>query len=57
MIKTRTIKVKIIENEEIILAMTMTIMIITTIIMKIIAIIMMRMNNVKNVKIEQKVFK
>ena len=50
MIKTRTIKVKIIENEEIIMAMTMTIMIITT-------IIMMRMNNVKNVKIEQKVFK
>ena len=39
MIKTRKIKVKSIENEEIIMAMTMT----KTIITKIIMIIMMRM--------------
>ena len=39
MIKTRKIKVKSIENEEIIIAMTMT----KTIITKIIKIIMMRM--------------
>ena len=41
MIKTRLIKVKSIENEEIIMAMTMTKIIITTVIMKIIIIIMM----------------
>ena len=39
MVKTRTIKVKSIENEEIIMAMTMT----KTIITKIIITIMMRM--------------
>ena len=44
MIKTRKIKVKSIENEEIIMAMTMTkIIITTTVIMKIIIIIMMIM--------------
>ena len=44
MIKTRKIKVKGIENEEIIMAMTMTKIIITTkVIMKIIIIIMMIM--------------
>ena len=43
MIKTRPIKVKSIENEEIILAMTMTKIIITTVIMKIIIIIMIMM--------------
>ena len=41
MIKTRIIKAKSIENEEIIMAMTMTKIIITTVIMKIIIIIMM----------------
>ena len=41
MIKARIIKVKSIENEEIIMAMTMTKIIITTVIMKIIIIIMM----------------
>ena len=41
MIKTRLIKVKSIENEEIIMAMTMSKIIITTVIMKIIIIIMM----------------
>ena len=43
MIKTRIIKIKSIENEEIIMAMTMTKIIITTAIMKIIIIIMMIM--------------
>ena len=43
MIKTRLIKVKSIENEEIIMAMTMTKIIITTVIMKIIIITMMIM--------------
>ena len=43
MIKTRKIKVKSIENEEIIMAMTMAKLIITTAIMKIIIIIMMIM--------------
>ena len=41
MIKTRLMKVKSIENEEIIMAMTMTKIIITTVIMKKIIIIMM----------------
>ena len=41
--KTRLIKVKSIENEEIIMAMTMTKIIITTVIMKIVIIIMMIM--------------
>ena len=43
MIKTRLIKVKSIENEEIIVAMTMTKMIITAVIMKIIMIIIIIM--------------
>ena len=43
MIKTRLIKVKSIENEEIIMAMTMIKTIITTAIMKIIIITMMIM--------------
>ena len=43
MAKTRKIKIKSIENEEIIMAMTMTKTIITTVIMKIIVIIMMIM--------------
>ena len=43
MIKTKIIKVKSIENEEIIIAVTMTKIIITTVIMKIIKIIMMAM--------------
>ena len=43
MIKTRIIKVKSIENEEIIIAITMTKIIITTVIIKIITIIMMTM--------------
>ena len=43
MIKTRIIKVKSIGNEEIIIAVTMTKIIITTVIMKIIKIIMMAM--------------
>ena len=43
MIKTRIIKVKSIENEEIIIAITMAKIIITTVIMKIIKIIMMTM--------------
>ena len=43
MIKTRKIKVKSIENEEIIMAMTIAKLIITTAIMKIIIIIMMIM--------------
>ena len=41
MIKTRLIKVKSIGNEEIVMAMTMTKIIMTTVIMKIIMIIMM----------------
>ena len=41
MIKTRLIKVKSIESEEIIMVMTMTKIIMTTVIMKIIMIIMM----------------
>ena len=55
MIKARIIKVKSIENEEIIMAMTMT-KITTTVIMKIIIIIMMRImririgNRKKNIK-------
>ena len=40
MIKTKLIKVKSIENEEIIMAMTMTKIIIPTVIMKIIIIMM-----------------
>ena len=40
MVKTWKIKVKSIENEEIIIAMTMTKIIITTVIMKIIIVIM-----------------
>ena len=49
------IKVKRIENEEIMMAMTMTKIIITTVIMKIIIIIMMIMRNkigiqIKNIK-------
>ena len=56
MIKTRIIKVKSIENEEIIMAMTITKIIIATVIMKIIVIIMMviriKIRNHKNVKIE-----
>ena len=43
MVKTRKIKVKSIENEEIIMAMTMAKTIITIVIMKIIIIIMMIM--------------
>ena len=43
MIKTRLIKVKSIENEKIIMAITMTKIIITAVIMKIIIIIMMLM--------------
>ena len=43
MIKTRILKVKSIENEEIIIAITMTKIIITTAIMKIIITIMMVM--------------
>ena len=43
MIKTRILKVKSIENEEIIIAITMTKTIITTVIMKIIITIMMVM--------------
>ena len=43
MIKTRIIKARSIGNEEIITAMTMTKIIITTVIMKIIIIIMMKM--------------
>ena len=43
MIKTRLIKVKSIENEEIIMAMTMTKIIIITVIMKIMIITMMIM--------------
>ena len=43
MIKTRKIKVKSIENEEIIIAMAMAKIIITTVIMKIIIIIMKTM--------------
>ena len=43
MIKTRTIKIKNIENEEIIIAIAMTKIIITTVIMKIITIIMKTM--------------
>ena len=43
MIKTRTIKVKSIENEELIIAVTMAKTILTTVIMKIIIIIMMTM--------------
>ena len=43
MIKTRLIKVKSIENEEIIMAMTMTKIIMTAVIMKKIMIIMMIM--------------
>ena len=43
MIKTRIIKVKSIENEEIIIAITMTKIILTTVIRKIIIIIMMTM--------------
>ena len=43
MIKTRILKVKSIENEEIIIAITMTKIIITTVIMKIIITIMMVM--------------
>ena len=56
MIKTRIIKVKSIENEETIMAMTMT-KITTTVIMKIIIIIMMMRimrikigNRIKNIK-------
>ena len=51
MIKTRLIKVKSIENEEIIMAMTMTKIIMTTVIMKIIMIIMMIMR----IKISNKI--
>ena len=43
MIKTRIIKVKGIKNEEIIMATTMTKIIITTVIMRVIKIIMMIM--------------
>ena len=43
MIKTRIIKVKSIDNEEIIIAITMAKIIITTVIMKIIMIMMMTM--------------
>ena len=43
MIKTRTIKIKNIENEEIIIAIAMTKIIITTVKMKIITIIMKTM--------------
>ena len=43
MIKTRILKVKSIENEEIIIAITMTKIIIATVIMKIIITIMMVM--------------
>ena len=43
MIKTRIIKVKSIENEEIIIAITLTKIMLTTVIMKIIIIIMMTM--------------
>ena len=43
MIKARLIKVKSIENEEIIMAMTITKIVITAVIMKIIIIIMMIM--------------
>ena len=43
MLETRIIKVKSIENEEIIIAITMTKIIITTVIIKIITIIMMTM--------------
>ena len=46
MIKTRIIKVKSIENEEIIIAVTMTKIIITTVIMKIIIIIMIMRNKI-----------
>ena len=45
MIKTRTIKVKSIENEEIIMAMTMTKTIITNIIILIIIIIRIKFDN------------
>ena len=45
MIKTRLIKIKSIENEEIIMAIAMTKIIVITIIMKIILIIMMIMRN------------
>ena len=43
MIKTRIKKVKIIENEDLIMAITMTNIIVTTVIMKTIIIIMMIM--------------
>ena len=60
MIKTRLIKVKSIGNEEIVMAMTMTKIIMTTVIMEIIMIIMMitrikisnKIKKNKNVKIE-----
>ena len=59
MIKTRIIKVKSIENEEILMAITMKKKIITTVLMKIIVIMMMRMRikidsciKYKDVKIE-----
>ena len=51
MIKTRIIKVKSIENEEIIIAMAMTKIIITTAIMKTIIIMMMTMR----IKIENRI--
>ena len=53
MIKTRIVKLKSIENKEIIMAITMTKIIITTVIMKIIIIIMiiMRIKIGKSIKI------
>ena len=53
MIKTRTMKVKSIENKEMIMAMTMTKIIITTTILKIIIITMMimRIKIVNRIKI------
>ena len=51
MIKTRLIKVKSIGNEEIVMAMTMTKIIMTTVIMEIIMIIMM----ITRIKISNKI--
>ena len=48
MIKTRIIKVKSIENEEIIIAITLTKIILTTVIMKIIIIIMTMRIKIRN---------
>ena len=48
MMKTKIIKVKSIENEEVIIAITMTKIIITTVIMKITIIMMIMKRKIRN---------